>query len=187
MKHKEIIWLLPLVLMLVGIFFQSCKNDGESPTSPIKEEVQKFPPVAEFTANPLSGEAPLQVAFDASASSDTDGQIINYSWIFGDNSSAGSGVKTNHTYQKEGSYTIKLLVMDNDSSESSRSVKINVTAPPGPKLFPMYLNAKWTYSVKAYYKSISENSGSTETGTINVKVTYYDPENLIAKLSSAEI
>jgi hypothetical protein len=47
-----------------------------------------LPPVAAPTATPASGPAPLTVDFNGSTSSDPDGQIVAYSWNFGDGSPA---------------------------------------------------------------------------------------------------
>jgi PKD repeat protein len=159
----------------------SCKEDS-SPTKPQNDQ-QNLPPIAQFTANPASGNAPLVVSFNASASSDQDGQIVSYTWNFGDNSSAGHGVTTQHTYQKEGNYTATLVVTDDDSSENSKSMQITVTAPPGPTLFPMYKGAQWAYDVSVYNKLLTENSGSTEYGKITLTVTEYDSSNIQAELS----
>jgi len=71
------------------------------------------PPVASFTRTPSSGEAPLNVSFDASASYDPDGSIVSYIWSFGDGGS-GSGVTASHTYTSIGTYTAWLTVTDND-------------------------------------------------------------------------
>jgi hypothetical protein len=53
------------------------------------------------------------ITVDASASSDADGSIRSYEWEFGDGSTA-SGRIASHTYAGEGSWGIKLTVMDDD-------------------------------------------------------------------------
>jgi len=77
--------------------------------------------VADFTATPTSGPAPLHVDFDASASSD-DGTIDEYHWDFGD-SSTGSGVTTDHDYPA-GTYTATLTVTDDEDNTCSTSQEI---------------------------------------------------------------
>ena len=87
------------------------------------------PPVARFTRTPSSGEAPLNVSFNASASSDLDGSIVSYAWSFGDGGS-GSGATTTHTYSSAGTYTARLTVTDDDGSIDTASRSITVTAAP---------------------------------------------------------
>lgn len=84
-------------------------------------------PIASFTANPISGEAPLLVSFDASNSSDPDNDPLTYSWNFGDGNS-GTGITPTHTYQTGGVFTATLTVSDGTSSTSS-SINITVTLP----------------------------------------------------------
>jgi RHS repeat-associated protein len=87
------------------------------------------PPTASFTAVPASGEKPLQVSFNASASSDTDGLIVSYSWDFGDGQS-GSGKTTSHTYVSKGTFTVTLTVLDNRHGTATASHTVEIKDPP---------------------------------------------------------
>jgi PKD repeat protein len=88
-------------------------------------------PNASFTSKP-SG---LVVTFDASASADPNGQIIDYAWEFGD-AQKGAGKTTSHTYQKGGSFKAKLTVKDDSgaTASSERTITIAPAAaqPPPP-------------------------------------------------------
>ena len=86
-------------------------------------------PVATIATSVLSGEAPLMVVFDASASSDADGVITSYAWDFGDGTT-GSGVLANHTYEDAGEYIVTLTVTDNDNGSGRASITIAVSDPP---------------------------------------------------------
>jgi len=91
-------------------------------------EPPNVPPTAAFTANPSSGDAPLTVNVDASASGDTDGTIQSYAWDFGDGGT-GSGVTTSHVYAAAGSYVVTLTVTDDDGDSSTATDTITVTVP----------------------------------------------------------
>jgi len=60
-------------------------------------------PVADFTANPTSGEAPLMVAFSNTSS----GMVDQYDWDFGDGGTSQE-VNPEHTYVSVGNYTVSL-------------------------------------------------------------------------------
>ena len=85
-------------------------------------------PTAAVNAAPTTGEAPLAVNFDASASSDSDGAITLYSWDFGDGNS-GSGQTSSHTYLSAGTYTATITVTDDDGAIDSAQRIITVTDP----------------------------------------------------------
>jgi len=116
---KRKYFLLGLVLVLV-MFLVGC---GGIPTVPNQA------PTASFTANPISGVVPLQVSFNASSSSDSDGNIISYAWDFKDGNT-GSGETINHTFSSIGSYNVKLTVTDNEGATDSTTKTITVTEPP---------------------------------------------------------
>lgn len=88
-------------------------------------------PVAYFTASPLSGPAPLSVAFSAMLSEDPDGFILKWEWDFGDGES-GVGESISHTYDTPGTYDVTLRVTDDDSATATASRTITVTAAEEP-------------------------------------------------------
>ncbi|HHE51472.1 MAG TPA: PKD domain-containing protein, partial [Candidatus Acetothermia bacterium] len=89
---------------------------------------QNVAPTASFTATPTSGQAPLAVSFDASASSDPDGTIASYTWNFGDGQN-GSGMSGSHIYANEGTFTAILTAIDDGGLMSTASETITVSAP----------------------------------------------------------
>jgi len=90
------------------------------------------PPIATFTyspQNPIVGES---LTFDATASDDPDGTIVEYAWDFGDETT-GEGVTAAHPYTSPGNYTVTLTVKDDDglrhTTETIVTVSLNVTSP----------------------------------------------------------
>ncbi|MHB1262530.1 MAG: PKD domain-containing protein [Thermoplasmatota archaeon] len=69
----------------------------------------------------------LAASFDASGSSDPDGQALSYAWSFGDGAS-GSGRTASRTYAAAGTYTVQLTVSDGQTTASA-SKAVTVTAP----------------------------------------------------------
>jgi len=96
------------------------------------------PPVANFTASPDSGAAPLPVSFDASLSSDPDGTIASYNWAFGDGGT-GTGVTTSHTYAAAGTYNAVLTVRDTLNATGTKTVTITVSPGATPPASPSNL------------------------------------------------
>jgi PKD repeat protein len=76
-------------------------------------------PSASFSAIPESGFSPLDVSFDASATTDPDGDAMNYNWDFGDGNTGG-GAMVNHVYQNLGAYTVTLTVDDGELWSTAR-------------------------------------------------------------------
>lgn len=81
-------------------------------------------PTASFTYSCTN----LSCSFDASGSSDSDGSITSYSWIFGD-SATGTGMTVLHAYASGGTFTVTLTVIDDDGATGSTSSSVTVTAP----------------------------------------------------------
>jgi glucose/arabinose dehydrogenase len=90
-------------------------------------------PQARFTATPdSSSSAPLEVEFDASASSDPEGGDLTYEWdVDGDGTFDLEGVTASHTYTELGSYTARLRVTDPEGkfTLTSRTISVGNQAP----------------------------------------------------------
>lgn len=85
-------------------------------------------PVANFTASPTSGDAPLHVSFTDTSS----GSISSYSWDFGDGHTSAEANPTN-TYQGDGTYTVTLTVAGAGGSDTEiKTAYILVGTGTGP-------------------------------------------------------
>ncbi|MFK7903035.1 MAG: PKD domain-containing protein [Nitratireductor sp.] len=78
-----------------------------------REIVVNEPPVA--NAGSDQHVTASVVYFDASNSVDADGDIIRYSWDFGDGKT-GKGQKVQHTYREPGKYVVKLEIEDSSGT-----------------------------------------------------------------------
>jgi len=88
-------------------------------------------PVADFTAMPTSGDAPLTVEFtDLSANSPTA-----WSWDFGDNETSTEQNPT-HVYTTAGAYTVTLTASNIDGSDSA--AKADYITVTGSSVLPAY-------------------------------------------------
>ena len=71
----------------------------------------------------------FSVAFNASGSYDTYGEIINFAWDFGDEQ-LGTGEVTSHIFNQSGEFTVTLNVTDNDGLSDEASLIIDVYNKP---------------------------------------------------------
>jgi len=80
-------------------------------------------PVASFTYSPKHSMVGQEITFDASESSDIDGEITSYEWNFGDDVTA-SGSIVKHTYADTGTYVVTLVVIDSEESDDTTTATI---------------------------------------------------------------
>jgi len=92
----------------------------------------KAPPVVYFNIRPLkANETTLYmnepIVFNASKSYDADGEIVSFTWDFGDNNITTTAEPVIiHVYRDVGYFTVNLTVTDNDGLSSSKSLKIAI-------------------------------------------------------------
>ena len=86
------------------------------------------PPTASFTANPMSGDAPLTVSFTNTSSGEP---TPTYTWDFGD-MQGSNAINPSHTYTSAGTYTVNLTASNSGGSDSADPVTITVTPASPP-------------------------------------------------------
>jgi PKD repeat protein len=99
----------------------------ESQSTEIKREYvsTNSPPTANFTISPDKPKVGEDITFDASSSSDSDGNIVKYEWDFGKGEIEGEKIII-HRFNQEGDYSITLKVTDNESGIGSITKTITV-------------------------------------------------------------
>lgn len=124
-----------LSLLVSVLLLASCGDDDESPVAPPPppppppQEPNQLP-TAGFTIDVDRGQAPLDVTFDASPSSDPDGSLVSYSWDFGDGGTA-AGAQVTHTYDGAGVFEVELTVRDDRDGEASATGDVTVASAAG--------------------------------------------------------
>jgi len=88
-------------------------------------------PNASFTITPPAGIKATNFRFDASRSTDQDGNITNFQWLFGDGKSANGRV-VDHQYSSARDFDVKLTVTDNRNASSTMSRFLAVDASKAP-------------------------------------------------------
>ncbi len=107
------------------------RDDSRGPCATATDEVEIWvnaqpEPVPEAPDRAAAGET---IAFDATASTDPDGELTAFAWEFGDGHAA-TGARVEHAYEEPGTYTARLTVTDdagvaNSSAAASHDVFVN--------------------------------------------------------------
>jgi N-acetylmuramoyl-L-alanine amidase/PKD repeat protein len=98
---------------------EASQEETDDEQTDMEEESNQIPtadPGGPYTA--LVGQ---EITFDGSGSSDSDGEIVQYTWDFGDDS-AGSEVSPVHAYAEAGEYTLSLIVEDDNGALSAEVI-----------------------------------------------------------------
>ncbi len=92
-------------------------------------------PDVSATADPDTGEAPLEVQFTGTAT-DPDagtGETLTYAWDFGvagTNDDTSTELSPTYTYERPGTYLARFTATDPNGQSATTSVEVEVTPPP---------------------------------------------------------
>jgi len=79
-----------------------------------------------ITANPLTAPMNTPIEFTSLVSGGS-GSLV-YRWDYGDGNTSTASGKTTHTYTKDGSYTVTLIVTDTDGNVARSSMVVVITS-----------------------------------------------------------
>jgi parallel beta-helix repeat protein len=125
-------------------------------------------------SGPYEGYVTQTITFDASNSFDLDGEIIEYSWDFGDGTT-GTGEKVEHSYLTNGRYTVKLTVTDNDGNIATDTAY--ATIDEGIKFEPS--DSVITQIETLYNITIEEKFFAYDTDKDGLVDTFFDPSDVL--------
>ena len=94
------------------------------------------PPAVTVNAIPVSGNAPMSVVFDTTATDPDGSGPLTYAWSFGDGSPDSTQQDPTHLYSASGTFVATLTVTDADGGVTAVQTPISVgavigTCPPG--------------------------------------------------------
>jgi len=143
------------------------RGAGGEDTKSVTITVTNAIPSADFAWQPPAPVINETITFDASASRDEDGVIVNYTWNFGDNTTA-YGKVVEHSYAHNGEYKVILTVTDNDGAYDNEIKMITVNNITGNK--PPIAEFSYTPSSPSAREEVTLNASSSydEDGTIEL-------------------
>ncbi len=105
------------------------------------------PPIAVAEAQPSSGSAPLNVAFDGSGSSDSDpGDTLDYAWDLDGDGAYDDSTATapTRTYSQPETVFVGLRVTDDDGATGTDTVRVDAgNDPPSPTISEPLSSRRW--------------------------------------------
>ncbi|BCE00070.1 PKD domain-containing protein [Marinicellulosiphila megalodicopiae] len=97
--------------------------------------VVNIKPTADIDADTTSGVAPLAVNFNANNATDSDGSVAGYKWIV-NGVTQGTNNSFTQMYNTPGTYTVSLVVTDNEGLDSDQ-VSQSITVTQGNNALPI--------------------------------------------------
>lgn len=170
MKGEDLKLLIVAILAVVAIVLASFsiafpKEDEE------REEETNSPPTANINVETASVEEGEIIYFNGSASTDSDGIIIEYTWDFGDGV-RDSGMYSNHEFSLYGTYEVRLTVIDDGGATDSDIIMIHVEGHVKVHLLPIAVIEVASTTVKEGKDVVFNGSGSIVYNGIIIDYTW---------------
>jgi PKD repeat protein len=119
------------------------------------------PPTAAYTPSTYAAVLGQTVSFDGRASSDPDGSIVSYRWVWGDGTPDGSGATATHAFRTTGRRSVGLYVTDADGQTAAVGHGLTVgDEPPAAAYTPSAYSPRLGQTVSFDGRASSDPDGS---------------------------
>jgi len=124
-------WTAALLNQIYDADVNTCAPLGAPISVPNSVPLPYDPPMTGYPVaipgGPYTGNVNVPVAFDGSASYDSDGgALLSYTWDFGDGMTA-VGALVQHTYTAPGVYTVSLTVVDEEGLSNTNTTSAEIS------------------------------------------------------------
>ena len=130
----------------------------------IAAESNTKPPVAAVDG-PYTGAEGSAITMSAASSSDPDGDVLSYRWVFGDGATA-MGATATHSYAQNGSYTVRMIVTDPRGLVDT-AVTTATVSNVAPVLAPFAGAVIWPRQTYMASGTFTDPGADSWTGTVN--------------------
>ncbi|MGC9308071.1 MAG: PKD domain-containing protein, partial [Thermoplasmatota archaeon] len=147
-------------------------DNGATDTASHNITIYNVPPVPDFVYNINS----LYIGVANNGSYDPDGDIVNWTWRFGDGTVKYGNTTKTHQYSQAGSYMVSLTVTDDDGDSNTTSKRISVGVflaanftygadPASSEPLPFYDNSSHP---ETWHWDFGDGTTSTETNPTHI-------------------
>lgn len=147
-------------------------------------ELENGTPVADSSAGqPYEGTVCSEIFFDASMSYDANGDIVSWTWDFGDGT-VGEGEFIGHIYNKSGMFNVSLKVTDAEGKADSDLTTVRVERDNHPPVASILSGPHSGHTNTDYYYSIVTEDFNNDT--IRYLIEWGDRESQTSAFTANE-
>ncbi len=169
----------------VGIYWNGTPPDAyNSQAFPTKgyfyQSPSALPVISSISASPTSGNTPLPVSFNVTAS-DPDGTVVAYDWDFGDGGTS-SQEDPSYTFNSPGTFLVEVTATDNTGQEQTATVTVTVSGNYPPIVSLVSPEGGVRYAAGSSVTLVAD--ASDDDGTVT-KVEFYNGTTKVGEDTSA--